>query len=53
MEEEALSKTIPAIYKLENDQLVICLNDTSEKRPEEFLSTAENQFILAYYNTSV
>ncbi len=53
MNKDVLVQIIPGIYKLENDQLIICLNDILEKRPDEFLSTAENQFVLAYYNKTV
>ncbi len=53
MEKDLLIEIIRGIYKQENDQLVICLNYISDKRPEEFLSTKENQFVLAYYTKSV
>ncbi len=53
MEKDILMQITRGIYKQEKDQLVICLNTTSDKRPEEFLSTAENQFVLAYYSKSL
>lgn len=53
LEKDILIQITRGIYKQEKDQLVICYNVTSDKRPEDFLSTAENQFVLAYYNTTV
>jgi uncharacterized protein (TIGR03067 family) len=53
MDKDILVQIIPGIYKMENDQLVICLNDTAQTRPEDFLSTTENQFLIVYYNKSI
>lgn len=49
-ENEFSRETIRCIYKMEKDQLVICFNYSSKERPQEFSSTPENKFILAYFN---
>lgn len=50
LEKELLALIVRNIFKLENGQLVICFNYASDKRPEEFTSTQQNQFVLAYYS---
>jgi uncharacterized protein (TIGR03067 family) len=53
MEKDLLTQISRSIHKLDNDQLVICFNSVSEKRPEDFTSTPQNQFVLAYYSKEI
>lgn len=45
-------KTIPAIFKLEADRLVICYNLEGETRPTEFSSTKDSMIALIVYERS-
>jgi uncharacterized protein (TIGR03067 family) len=42
-------KTIPAIWKLEDDTLKVCYNLEGKKRPREFKTTAGSKFYMVTY----
>jgi uncharacterized protein (TIGR03067 family) len=42
-------KTLPAIYELKGDKLIICYDLSGKARPKEFKSTAGTQLFLATY----
>lgn len=41
------------IYKIENSQLIICMDDVAKQRPSEFTSTPENKYVLSYFDKTV
>lgn len=47
---EIYTQLIRCIYKIENDQLVICFNAASDERPVDFSSTQENKYTVMFYN---
>lgn len=49
IDEQSFQKFIPAIYKFENDRLILCSNYFSSERPVDFSSTPENKYYVEIY----
>jgi uncharacterized protein (TIGR03067 family) len=49
MEGPNKDKTLPAIYELKGDKLVVCYDLSGKARPKEFKSKSDTQVFLATY----